>query len=444
MTYRRFRMGERRQGTVGLPDEIPPAGDHQALDEIAESRPRAVPPAPGLPWLRAGSRLVTFALTAAAATILGIAIGGGLLSLRSGGVGPGASLGVHATGARVRPSVLASVTLTSRPLPSRVIATGTPSPLQFTADGVSWTAPRSAPFTSVMAVQKGYVATAAAGDGATGTTVYTSPDGIAWRTPPDPSIFSTTSKEPFSVGPTVPASGPAGYVMSGIGSDGKALFWLSRDGIRWTSQRPIGLSGDFFLVYPATPGYLATDLNRYWTSSNGKDWSAAGSGAFMLRTGEPGQPIVAGGEGGFSWFSADGGKTWARTGSPPKQKLLEWVVAFGGLYYGDWEMGGAFTLFTSRNMRTWSPVTVQGLARPASLAVFAGRLYAVDFPDDSTHPGTLWWTADGATWHTALDGSGKPIEANEIAVVGGRLFVAVYGATSSRLAWVATADSGTP
>ena len=253
-------------------------------------------------------------------------------------------------------------------------------------------------------------------------TVYTSRDGIKWTTPPDRRIFAT-SDEGFCINGYGPAHGPAGYLVAGHLTDGVTTIWQSSDGIRWTRTAVPSFDGaDILRIAPTRTGYLAEDSSQdnYWTSTDGMDWTPAASDAFKLELGQPGVPMLAGGEGGFSWFSLDGGRTWGETVTPKGQKLLEGVARLGKVYYGDWEYGGYFKIYSTRDMRHWAPVKGPGTS-PAWIVAFGNRLYVVD--SGNTLTGNVYSSADGRTWTRVKDPAGHAMQANYLQVVGGRLFV---------------------
>ncbi len=437
---RRLRAAGRRRRPVA------PADLRAFIDTVPE-----LPAAEHPGGFRARSGRVGLALGGIAAGIVAVAVSGLLLSYRQGLVPDGFAGGSHAashgashiapaTAGRTGAASAAATAAASRasatpkptPAPTNMIPgcpnakpmTAPPAEKQFVADGVSWASPQGIPNLSVMAVPNGYVGTVWF-ESCQVNVVYTSRDGVGWTTPPDPAIFVNQSAEPFTVGFFPVVKGPAGYVFGGERADASPVVWSSTDGLHWTARSPDGIpyAAGMLHIYLTQGGYLASDLDNYWTSPDGVTWQQASYDAWRLIRGEPGQPMLAGGEGNFSWFSLDGGKTWGQTGYAPGQKLLEWVAPFGGLYYGDWEIGGQFTLFTTRDMRSWARVNVKGPASPATLTAFAGRLYAVDLPADMAQHGTLWSTSDGTNWTQVLDDATHPVAADNLWVEGGQLFV---------------------
>jgi hypothetical protein len=300
------------------------------------------------------------------------------------------------------------------------------------ATRVVWTKLASPMSVWFEALPGGYVATSTSCWDETIPTVYTSRDGIHWTTPPNPRIFAS-SDEGFCLTTHEPALGPAGYLLAGRVTDGATTIWQSRDGIRWTRNLVPSLDGtDLSEIAPTRTGYLAADSSHdnYWTSTDGVNWTPAAFDAFKLETGQPGEPMLAGGEGGFSWFSLDGGRTWSQTGVPKGMKLLEGIARLGKVYYGDWEAGGTLELYSTRDMRHWAPAKSPG-TMPGSIVAFGDRLYVVSY--DDTFTGSVYSSADGRKWSLVKDPCGHAIQANALEVVGGRLFV-----LDGAILWVAS------
>jgi hypothetical protein len=278
----------------------------------------------------------------------------------------------------------------------------------------------------------GYVATSTSCWDETIPTIYTSRDGIHWTTPPDPRIFATTDEGFCLNGGRGPVRGQAGYLLGGPVTDGVTTIWQSSDGIRWHRNDVPSLNGmDLFEIAPTRTGYLVGDGNgNYWTSTDGVNWTPAALDAYKLEIGQPGVPMLTGGEGGFSWFSLDGGRTWGETGVPRGMKLLEGIGRLGNVYYGDWEIGGTFRIYSTRNLRHWAPAKAPG-TMPGSLVSFGNRLYIVSYDDPL--PGAVYSSADGRKWSQVKDPSGHAIQADTLKVVGGRLFV-----LNGAILWVAS------
>ena len=304
------------------------------------------------------------------------------------------------------------------------------SSASFVQNGVVWTKLGSPMSVWFEAMPRGYVATSTSCWDESSGTVYTSRDGITWTTPPDPRIFATTD-EGFCLATHGPVRGPAGYVLAGRVTDGVTTIWQSTDGIRWHRNDVPSLNGmDLSGIAPTRTGYLVGDGNgNYWTSTDGVSWTPAAYDAYKLQTGQPGVPILTGGEGGTSWFSLDGGRTWGETTTPKGMKLLEGVARLGSLYYGDWEIGGTFKIYSTRDMQHWAPTKAPG--NPGSIVALGDRLYVVDYGDTLT--GNVYSSADGRKWSPVKDRSGHTIQADTLEVVGGRLFV-----LNGAITWVAS------
>lgn len=326
-------------------------------------------------------------------------------------------VGVGAQGAAAAAPAQAALSKTASVAKTRVVWTKLGSPMSV------WFA----------ALPGGYVATSTSCWDDTVPTVYTSRDGIHWTTPPNPRIFAT-SDEGFCLTTHGPTRGPAGYLLAGRLIDGVTTIWQSRDGIRWHRNDVPSLNGMDLSeteIAPTRTGYLVGDGNGYyWTSTNGIDWTSAAFDAFKLQIGQPGVPMLTGGEGGFSWFSLDGGRTWGETGTPNGMKLLVGVARLGNVYYGDWEIGGTFNIYSTRDMQHWAPAKGPG-TMPGSLVAFDNRLYVVNY--DDTFTGAVYSSADGRKWSPVRDPFGHSIVADTLEVVGGRLFI-----LNGAITWVAS------
>jgi hypothetical protein len=302
------------------------------------------------------------------------------------------------------------------------------------APRVTWTQLDSPMSLWFQAFPGGYVGASGSCWDETAPTIYTSRDGVHWTTPADPSIFATADPG-FCLTFFAPVHGPAGFLLAQQGLDGATTIWKSTDGAHWARNAAPSLAeGDLFRIMPTAGGYLAADGggDNYWTSTDGVDWTWVGSDGFKLEAGTPGVPMVAGGECSCAWFSVDGGKTWGQTGIPKHEKLLEGTARLGSLYYGDWEMGGTFTIYWTRDMRHWAPINTRGL-NPGSLVRFGDRLYVVSYGDTLT--GTVYSSADGRSWSPVKDGSGQAIQANALRVLAGRLFATDE---NGAISWVAS------
>jgi hypothetical protein len=274
----------------------------------------------------------------------------------------------------------------------------------------------------VTRVANGYV-----GECATGglPAVCTSPDGIAWSLPPDPSIFALDRAGTFGGWSIAHAS--AGWVATGTVDPGT---WFSSDGVRWApievgradlTRAHVQALRDGFAMLALTANAGPVTL----LSSDGRTWRSAVLPADVSGVELAGDAGLTAtrwmGSGdartGTPVISSDGG-TWTALALPASVDAVGSTVGLPGGGFLGLATGRASGLLSSRDGVTWASVeaigsTVTSIARIGSLVAVVG-----------TAPGSeatyLWLSPDGSSWHRA-DGLAGVAEAPTIAALDDRI-----------------------
>jgi hypothetical protein len=235
--------------------------------------------------------------------------------------------------------------------------------------------------TSVASGPAGWTAVGSAtSDGVAQPMVYTSADGVAWRTVP-----SLTALVPGDAQFLGVAAGPGGYLVVGREGTGKQKFaqlWWSPDLANWTAGGSSGYHNSLAIAAVADgDGFVAAgsqaDCHTIWTSPDGTHWTThdvtrpAGARTATLRYAAAGRGgrVVAG---GFATSDAGGIPIVVTTDAGGAQ-ITQVVLPTGGV-----------------------PGVVTGVTAAGSGFVAAGMIG----PAKTQRPVT-WTSADGLTWSAA-------------------------------------------
>jgi hypothetical protein len=252
--------------------------------------------------------------------------------------------------------------------------------------------------------------------------VWTSTDGTTWQRVPD--------QPAFAPGPFVQVTAGQAGLMAVRGIDFGSLVF-SRDGMTW-SEAPVGTPGAKVSGVTATDeGFVAVGsveaTAAAWMSPDGQHWQRAtfpdgsDASADLVSVVAQGRRLVALGAvpapgdeaipitwtGLASWLSADGGATWARTGSASPRTAPDLRPPFLGLY----AMSGGFivvggnaqgnmAVWTSVDGTKWQSATIdatsdefgRSLAVSGSRAIIGGRTVGTGMGGDRA----VFWTGDVA------------------------------------------------
>jgi hypothetical protein len=226
---------------------------------------------------------------------------------------------------------------------------------------------------------------------------WTSTDGMTWQRVPDQPAFAPG--ELLRV-----TARPAGLIAVRGLDVGSLVF--SHDGTTW-SDAPVGTPGAKVTGVTATDaGFVAVGsveaTAAAWVSPDGQHWqratfpdgsdasadlvSVAAQGRRLVALGAvpaPGDEAIPGAWTGLaSWLSADGGATWARTGSaslrtaPDLRPSIPDLYAMSGgfIVVGD-NAQGNLAVWTSADGTQWQPATIDATSEEfgRSLAVSGSR-----------------------------------------------------------------------
>ena len=382
------------------------------------------------PWIRRG----LFAMVAVAAVILAIVGSAAIVAVRSGpNGGPGA------------PSVV----------------------------GWTWQRADDTIVSRIFQVSHGYVGTCGQDEG-----LCSSPDGLHWTTPADPSIVAVDGGAYF-VPDKIVRYGSI-YLATGQSSSNAnpscapdattyiptAVIWRSSDGVHWTQVDSPAFSGltltgvasleSGFLAYAAgTPDETGWAL----TSTDGSTWARASRLPVQPGISSAGTAGVVVGSSGAQWRTVDG-TNWNRMTVPPGWSVgLVYRVPSGGfIALGLSRTGIGYQILTSADALTWrvDAGDLEGL--PLALDSVGGRLFAdvsssplnsSAYPDSSTfgqNAFAIWQSADsGRTWQPLLDASGNHMS-GLVTTADGRLFISSPdpALTRWRVTWVGTPPGTSP
>ena len=310
-------------------------------------------------------------------------------------------------------------------------------------------------------------------------TLCTSPDGLHWTTPADPSIVAVDGGAYF-VPNTVARIGGI-YVATSESSSmanpscapdaltcsPTTVMWRSADGLHWNQVDSPTLSGltlfdvsslsGFFVAYTAS---VPDETGWALTSTDGAAWVRASRLPVQPGISSSGASGVQVGSTNAQWRTLDG-KNWTQMTVP-----AGWTVGvvyaipsggFVGLGMSQSQSTNSYQIFTSPDGLTWriDAGDLQGV--PLALDSVGGRLFAdvsasplnaSAYPDSSTLANAfeIWQSADwGRTWQPLLDSSGNQMS-GLVTTVGGRLFIssADPAVVSWRIAWVGTPPAMSP
>jgi hypothetical protein len=210
--------------------------------------------------------------------------------------------------------------------------------------------------------------------------VYTSADGVTWRTVPALTAFARSDAQFLGV-----AAGRGGYLVVGREGTGKQKFaqlWWSPDLANWTAGGSSGYHNSLAIAAVADgDGFVAAgsqaDCHTIWTSPDGTHWTThditrpAGAQTATLRyaaTGGGGRVVTA----GFA-TNAAGAIPIVVTTDPGGAHITQVVLPTGGV-------PGAVTGVTA----TGSGFVAAGMIGPAK-----------------AQRAVTWTSADGLTWSAA-------------------------------------------
>jgi hypothetical protein len=210
--------------------------------------------------------------------------------------------------------------------------------------------------------------------------VYTSADGVTWRTVPSLTAMTRSDAQFLGV-----AAGPGGYLVVGREGTGKQKFaqlWWSGDLANWTAGGSSGYHNSLAIAAVADgDGFVAAgsqaDCHTIWTSPDGMHWTThdvtrpAGARTATLRyaaAGRGGRVVAA----GFATNDA-GGIPIVVTTDPGGAHITQVVLPTGGV-------PGAVTGVTA----TGSGFVAAGMIGPAK-----------------AQRAVTWTSADGLTWSAA-------------------------------------------
>ena len=258
---------------------------------------------------------------------------------------------------------------------------------------------------------------------------WTSTDGTTWPRVPDQPAFAPS--ELLRV-----TAGPAGFLaVRGLGF-GSLVF--SRDGTTW-SEAPVGTPGAKVTGVTATDeGFVAVGsveaTAAAWVSPDGQTWQRAtftdgsDASANLVSVAAQGRRLIALGAvpasgdeaipitwtGLASWLSADGGATWARTGSALHgtapdlypASIPDLYAMSGGFIVVGANAQGNMAVWTSLDGTKWQPVTIEAtseelgrsLAVSGSRAIIGGRTVGTGMGGDRA----VFWTGEVGTASLAV------------------------------------------
>jgi hypothetical protein len=210
--------------------------------------------------------------------------------------------------------------------------------------------------------------------------VYTSPDGVTWRTVPSLTAMVRSDAQFLGV-----AAGHGGYLVVGREGTGKQKFaqlWWSRDLANWTAGGNSGYHNSIAIAAVADgDGFVAAgsqaDCHTIWTSPDGTHWKThdvtrpAGARTATLRyaaAGTGGRVVTA----GFATNDA-GGVPIVVTTDPAGAHIVQVVLPTGGV-----------------------PGVVTGVTASGGGFVAAGMIGPA-----KAQRAVTWTSADGLTWTAA-------------------------------------------
>jgi hypothetical protein len=311
-----------------------------------------------------------------------------------------------------------------------------------------------------------------------------SPDGLNWKTPADTAIVAVDGGGQFlpdtiaqwdgvyvAVGMpngayAAPVGAPTPVVTADNGpaaSGGSTtLIWRSTDGVHWsqvdspafsglTISSVLGLATGFVVLSVTSPDETGWAL----ASTDGLNWTRTSQlpvQPLMSSSGAAGLYVSAGAGSGETWRTLDG-KSWTRVNVPTGVNLGITFKLAGGGYVGTGAVG--FGLLRSADGVTWTVDQGDLVGKPLGLVAVGDRLIAdvspsaltaSAYPDASTFASKafeVWQSVDGGRiWQPLLDPSGQQMS-GMVESLGDRLaiFAPQYNPVAWKIAWVGTPSS---
>jgi hypothetical protein len=384
-------------------------------------------------------------IATAAALIVAVVVGLGLVALRNGQIGAG--------------------------------------PQSFSSGGWSWKRADGTVLSGSFPVANGYLGVCGAEPD---QTLCSSPDGLNWTTPADPAIVAVEAGGQFlpswiaHEGSVYLAVGTEVYVATSATptpivtpSDGSVAtpqqttpIWRSTDGVHWrevelaafsglTVSSVVGLANEFVAITVSSPD----ETGLAFTSTDGLNWTSASR--------LPVQPgISAPGEAGLyigsttdpaqTWRTLDG-KSWARVQLPAGVSIgISFKLPGGGFIADSMSTATAgYRILRSPDGLTWTVDQGDLAGEPVGLVAVGDRLIAdvspnplnaSFYPDASTFASkafVVWQSVDGGrTWRPLPDGSGQQMS-GRVESFGDRLsvFTPQYDPVAWKIAWIGTPTS---
>ena len=310
-------------------------------------------------------------------------------------------------------------------------------------------------------------------------TLCTSPDGLHWTTPADPSIVAVDGGAYFVPNTVARIGGiyvatsesssmanPAPCGTSAVTCGPTTVMWRSTDGLHWSRVDLPDFSGltlidvsslsGFFIAYAAgTPDETGWVL----TSIDGLSWVRSSRLPVQPEISSSGTTGIQVGSAGTQWRTTDG-THWTQMTVPAGWTVGSiYAIPSGGFVgLGMSQTAVGYQILTSADGLTWriDPGDLQGV--PLALDSVGGRLFAdvsasplnaSAYPDSSAFGATafeIWQSADwGRTWQPLLDASGEQMS-GLVTAVGSRLFISSADpvVTDWRIAWVGTPPGMSP
>jgi hypothetical protein len=398
------------------------------------------------PALGQRARRSFFALATAAALIVAVVAGLGLVALRNGQFGAG--------------------------------------PQGFSNGGWSWQRADGTVLGVTFRVTNGYLGVCGAEPD---QTLCSSPDGLNWTTPAEPAIVDVEAGGQFlprwiaQRGGVYVAFGMLTYVASTATptpivapSDGSTAsaapsttpIWRSTDGVHWsqvdspafsglTVSSVAGLANGFVALTVSDPG----ESGLAFTSTDGLNWTRAGQLPVQPQrtaSGEAGLYIGSTAGSGETWRTTDG-ENWERVQMPVGVTLgVAYALSSGGFVANGLSAStNGYEILRSADGLTWTVDHGDLVGVPLGLVVIGDRLVAnvspmqlnsSAYPDASTFTSKafeVWQSIDGGrTWQPLLDASGQQMS-GMVESLGNRLavFTPQYDPVAWKIAWVGTPTS---
>jgi hypothetical protein len=312
-------------------------------------------------------------------------------------------------------------------------------------------------------------------------------DGLSWTTPADPAIVAVEGGGQLlpewiaQQGGVYVAVGMLTYVASTATptpivtpSDGSTApaapsttpIWRSTDGVHWsqvdspafsglTVSSVAGLANGFVALTVSDP----TESGLAFTSTDGLNWTRAGQLPVQPQrtaSGEAGLYIGSTAGSGETWRTTDG-ENWERVQMPVGVTLgVAYALSSGGFVANGLSAStNGYEILRSADGLTWTVDHGDLVGVPLGLVVIGDRLVAnvspmqlnsSAYPDASTFASKafeVWQSIDGGrTWQPLLDASGQQMS-GMVESLGNRLavFTPQYDPVAWKIAWVGTPTS---